>query len=89
MQDEDRKEQNDKDLDEALAKQAEDWLSDHHHLTLDELDKLANENSFIALEKLRELADMYNVSYDDTTAPKELVNKISIAMEHGAGPDED
>ena len=60
--------------------QANNWLSDHGQKSFDELKNLALSGTSESLERLHELADDNNISYDETTEPMDLAEKIYTAM---------
>lgn len=77
---------NNQDINHATIKHASNWLSEHGQPSPGELEKLGNENSFRALEELREIADAYNVTYDMTLTQRELADRINAAMSKGESP---
>jgi hypothetical protein len=60
---------------------AYDWLDSHGQIKYDELKKLAEAGTSESIERLHELADDNNISYDETTDLAQLAEQISQAME--------
>ena len=63
---------------------ANSWLSDHGQTGFDELKQLAEAGTPEAIERLHDLADDNNISYDETTSLMDLAEKIYSAMETDA-----
>jgi hypothetical protein len=64
------------DLNQKQIGHANDWLSDHGQKSFDELKILALSGTAESLERLHELADDNNISYNETTEPMDLAEKI-------------
>ncbi len=60
---------------------AYNWLGDHGQVGYEQLIKLAQAGTSESIERLHELADDNNISYDETTDPVQLAEEISSAME--------
>jgi hypothetical protein len=60
---------------------AYDWLGGHGQISYEQLMALAQAGTSESLERLHELADDNNISYDQATDPVQLAEEISSAME--------
>ena len=67
--------------DSDQIKHANSWLGDHGQVGFEELKKLAEAGTAEATERLHDLADDNNISYDETTDLMDLAEKIYSAME--------
>jgi len=67
--------------DQKQVGHAYNWLDDHGQIDYERLIKLAQANTSESLERLHELADDNNVSYDKATDPVQLAEEIYRAME--------
>lgn len=67
--------------DERQTKQANNFMNDQNQPSPELLAQLRDEASVESRDKLREIADDYNVSYDPDTSHQELYDRISLAME--------
>ena len=67
--------------DQMQSDHAFDWMSDHGQISYRQLMRIAQSDSPEALEKLHEIADDNNVSYDESTDPVQLAEQISSKIE--------
>ena len=63
------------------VKNAYNWLDDHGQLAAEDLMALAEAGTAEALERLHQIADDNNISYDDATDPVQLAEEITRALE--------
>lgn len=63
--------------------EANQWLNDHGQPTFSKLKRLADLQTPEANELLRELADDYNVRYDEETPPMKIVEEIMLRVGEG------
>ena len=68
-------------IDQEIIKEANDWLNDHGQPTFPKLKRLAEMRTPEADELLRELADDYDVRYDEETPSMKLVDEIMLRVE--------
>ena len=68
-------------LSEDVIEGDEEWLEEHGHPTYESLQKLVLEGTPESLSKLSEIADDYNVEYNDATTPEELMDLILQAVD--------
>jgi hypothetical protein len=66
----------------ALIHGAEDWLDEQDRPDFNYLNSLVSQDSPDALEKLRSIADHYDIEYNDHTPANELVDKITLALQN-------
>jgi|GEM_PF-3115209 len=67
--------------DQQQISHAYGWLSEHGQINYEQLKKLAEAGTSESIERLHELADDNNISYDETTDLFQLAEEISRAME--------
>ncbi|HWW41998.1 hypothetical protein [Pedobacter sp.] len=67
--------------DQKQLDNAYDWLRDHGQIDYKYLKKLAQAGTSESVERLHELADDNNITYDDTTDMMQLADEINRAME--------
>lgn len=60
------------------------WMGEHGQIGYEQLMRLAQAGTPESVERLHELANDNNVSYDETTDPMQLAEEISNAMETDA-----
>ena len=75
---------NDTDQDSSDQKQvgqAYNWLGDHGQISYQELIKIAQAGTSESMERLHQLADDNNISYDEASDPVQLAEEIYSAME--------
>ncbi len=78
----DNPEENSNDLEGDTIKHVNEFLNDHDALSPNALEKLANDGTPESWERLRVLADEYDIVVDDGTDPQEIVQKIRQAMDN-------
>jgi hypothetical protein len=66
-----------------IIQNSQEWLNDHGHPSFSHLRKMAEEGTIESRDQLEELADSYNIQYDSTTGPEELINRIRLYMNLG------
>ncbi len=74
------KEQDPSDTSSRPVAQAFDWLSDHGQPSYGQIMSLAEAGTDEAIEKLHELADDNDVSYDDATNLSDLAQQVYAAL---------
>jgi hypothetical protein len=57
------------------------WLGEHGRMSYGQLKALAEEGTLESLERLHELADDNNITYDSATEPMLLAEEINNAIE--------
>ena len=67
--------------DKKQIKNAYSWLGEHGQIDYKMLKELAKANTSESLERLHELADDNNISYDQETDPMLLAQEINNALE--------
>jgi hypothetical protein len=67
--------------DQQQIGQAYNWLGDHGQISYEQLIKMAQAGTSESLERLHQLADDNNISYDAATDPVQLAEEIYSAME--------
>ena len=67
--------------DQNQTEHAFNWLGDHGQIGYAQLIKLAQSGTSESLERLHELADDNNISYDEATDPVRLAEEIFSAIE--------
>jgi hypothetical protein len=87
MEDFDTTKDDDADIDSNTIKHVNEFMNDHDALSPDALEKLAAEGTPEAWERLRVLADEYDIIVDDSTDPQEIIQKIRQAMDSMDEPD--
>jgi len=68
-------------VDQRQSNHAYNWLDDHGQISYERLIKVAQSGSSEDIERLHELADDNNISYDDATDLQELAEEIYSAVE--------
>ena len=77
----------DKPLEEpTVIQHSHEWLNDHGMPSYSYLQKLAEGDAATTRDELMELAETYDISYDRTTSPQELIDKIWLRISSGATP---
>jgi hypothetical protein len=67
--------------DQKQVGHAYNWLGDHGQINYEQLIKLAKAGTSESVERLHELADDNNISYDETTDLVSLAEEIYGALE--------
>jgi hypothetical protein len=70
--------------DQEQIGQAYNWLGDHGQISYKKLIELAQAGTSESLERLHQLADDNNISYDEATDPIQLAEEIYGATETDA-----
>ena len=68
-------------LDQKQLGNAYNWLDEHGQIGYGQLIKLAQAGTSESSERLHELADDNNISYNEATDPMQLAEEIYSAME--------
>jgi len=63
--------------DSREIRHAEDNFSEHNMLSSAELEALLQDNTPEGLEKIRELAEQYDIPFEGST-PAEIINRIQV-----------
>jgi hypothetical protein len=69
--------------DKKQVSHAYNWLDDHGQISYEQLKELAEAKTSESLERLHELADDNNISYDAATDPGQLAEEIYSATAEG------
>ena len=67
--------------DEKQVGHAYSWLGDHGQISYEQLIEMAQAGTSESTERLHQLADDNNISYDEATDPVGLAEEIYSAME--------
>jgi hypothetical protein len=70
--------------DQQSIRHSNNWLNDEGQPSFEKIRSLAEAGTAEAMETLREIAGRYNVSYDEDTTPKKLLDKINLALGQGS-----
>lgn len=70
------------DMERLTVQHIDEFLSDHQSPSPDELEDMVVNETPETYERLRELADQYDIIVDDGTDAKEIVEKIRQAMDN-------
>lgn len=68
-------------IDELEDQAIDEWRDEHEAPTPEKLQELAREDTLEAREELQELADRYDVTYEEDTNLEDLAQRITAAME--------
>ncbi len=66
--------------------QAEDFMGEHNILSPEKLIALAEENTPEARERLMEIAEKFDLPFDDSISQREMVDRIILAMDSEDAP---
>lgn len=69
--------------DNEVIQHSQEWLNAHGSPSYSFLKKMADTDSVESRDSLMELADQYNILYDQSTTLRDLVEKIRLAMNLG------
>ena len=68
----------------TVIQHAHEWLNEHGHPSYSYLRKLADEGTIESRDQLFELAQLYDVAYDQSVTSDDLVERIRLQMDMGA-----